>query len=67
MKANSKELLQIIGSILEAGYDPYMQILGYLQTKDDSYITRTGNARNLIKTIDRTELEEFIKYNSTNN
>ena len=66
MKGYSKELLQIIGGILEAGYDPCMQILGYLQTNDDVYITRSGNARNLIKIIDRTELEEYINNNSPN-
>lgn len=56
----SKELSQIVDSISEAGYDPYMQILGYLRTNDDAYITRTGNARNTIKLIDRSVLEEYV-------
>jgi uncharacterized protein (UPF0297 family) len=63
MKSCSRELLQVIKGILDAGYDPVMQILGYLQTDDDAYITRTGNARNLIKLINRIELEEYV--NST--
>ncbi|WP_395150744.1 IreB family regulatory phosphoprotein [uncultured Allofournierella sp.] len=50
MKGYSRELLQIIGGILEAGYDPHMQIYGYLQTNDDAYITRTGNARSSYRT-----------------
>lgn len=65
MKGYSKELLQIIGGILEAGYDPHMQIYGYLQTNDDAYITRTGNARSLIKLIDRAELEGYVKTSSS--
>lgn len=50
MKGYSRELLQIIGGILEAGCDPHMQIYGYLQTNDDAYITRTGNARSSYRT-----------------
>ena len=63
MNSLSKELSQILHCIIEAGYDPYMQILGYLQTNDDAYITRTGNARSLIKLIDRSELEGYVNTN----
>ena len=62
MKSCCKQLLLVIKGFLDAGYDPVMQILGYLQTGDDAYITRTGNARDLIKLIDRIELEEYVNY-----
>ena len=39
----------IISSIKKSGHDPYAQIYGYLTSGNDMYITRTGNARELIK------------------
>ena len=51
----------IVDSICSAGYDPYAQLYGYLKTGDDTYITRTGDARNLIKSIDREQLREYIE------
>ena len=38
----------IISSIKKSGHDPYAQIYGYLTSGNDMYITRTGNARELI-------------------
>ena len=51
---------QIADSIRTAGYDPYAQLCGYLSTGNDSYITRQGNARDLIKQVDKTALEAFL-------
>lgn len=53
-------LEQIADSIRTAGYDPYAQLYGYLSTGNDSYITRQGNARDLIKQVDKTTLEAFL-------
>lgn len=50
----------IVASIRSAGYDPYDQLYGYLKTGDDTYITRTGNARSLIKTLDRSQVQGFV-------
>ena len=50
----------IVDSIRSAGYEPYDQLYGYLKTGDETYITRTGDARNLIKTLDRNRLQEFV-------
>ncbi|MBQ9839457.1 MAG: IreB family regulatory phosphoprotein [Oscillospiraceae bacterium] len=50
----------IVASIRSAGYEPYDQLYGYLKTGDETYITRTGDARNLIKTLDRNRLQEFV-------
>ena len=53
-------LEQITDSIRTAGYDPYAQLYGYLRTGNDSYITRQGNARDLIKQVEKTALEAFL-------
>lgn len=50
----------IVESIKEAGYDPYSQLYGYLQDGDLSYITRKGNARQLISDLDRAVLKDLI-------
>ena len=53
-------IAHIVDSIRSAGYEPYDQIYGYLKTGDETYITRTGDARNLIKALDRTRLQRFV-------
>ena len=58
---NDKKLRSVIDSIASAGYNPYEQIYGYYTTGNDIFITRTGNARTLIKEIDRKDLTEYIK------
>ena len=50
----------IVASIRSAGYEPYDQLYGYLKTGDETYITRTGDARNLIKTIERSQLQGYV-------
>ena len=59
------KLEHIAASIKEAGLDPYEQITGYIRTGDDRYITRTGNARELIKELDRRVLKEYAAYLKT--
>ena len=58
---NDEKLRSVIDSIASAGYNPYEQIYGYYTTGNDIFITRTGNARNLIKEIDRKDLAEYIQ------
>lgn len=50
----------IVDAIKEAGYDPYVQLVGYLKTGQDYYITRTNNARALIKNIEKDELQRYL-------
>ena len=52
----------IVNAIKKAGYDPYSQLTGFLRTHDDRYITRTGNARELIGTLDRSKLKYYVKH-----
>ena len=51
----------IISSIKKSGHDPYAQIYGYLTSGNDMYITRTGNARDLIKQVDSVLLWEYVR------
>ena len=51
----------IVSSIEKTGNDPYEQLVGYLSTGKDIYITRTGNARELIKTLNWQQVYEYVK------
>lgn len=51
---------RIVKALKDAGYDPYMQLYGYLETGDDSYITRKDNARDEIGDLDREMVREFM-------
>ena len=49
-------LKQVYASLVEKGYNPINQIVGYLLSEDPTYITNHKNARSLIRRIDRYEL-----------
>lgn len=51
---------EIIQSISDAGFDPFSQLYGYLTTGKEEYITRTGNARELIKTLNWKQVYDYI-------
>ena len=52
--ANTKEILQeVYKALLEKGYSPINQIVGYILSGDPTYITSHNNARNLIRLIER--------------
>ena len=54
---NAEQILRDIHAALsEKGYNPVMQIVGYLLTEDPTYITNYNNARTLIAKIERDEL-----------
>ena len=62
---NQDTLEYIISCIEKSGNDPRSQIYGYITTGNELYITRHGNARELIKTIDVSVLAEYTsKQNS---
>jgi len=50
----------IVSSIEKSGMDPYAQLYGYLTKGKDEYITRTGNARELIKTLNWQQVYDYI-------
>ena len=51
-------------SLIQKGYNPINQIVGYILSEDPTYITNFNNARTLIARIDRDELlrELVIQY-----
>ena len=50
----------IVSSIEAKGMDPYDQLYGYLTTGKEEYITRTGNARELVKTLNWKQVYDYI-------
>ena len=50
----------IISSLKERGYDPCLQIYGYLQENDPLYITSHNGARDLILTLNKEDVRKFI-------
>ena len=55
-------LLQVYAALKEKGYNPINQMVGYLLSGDPAYITSHGNARSLIRRLERDELlEELVK------
>ena len=62
MKPNFEvRMKEIIQSISDAGFDPFSQLYGYLTTGKEEYITRTGNARELIKTLNWQQVWDYVK------
>ena len=56
-----KEMLhRVYDALADKGYNPLIQIGGYILSSDPTYITAHNNARNLITKIERDELLEEI-------
>ena len=49
-------MMSVYNSLMEKGYNPINQIVGYILSEDPTYITNYNNARALIARIDRDEL-----------
>ena len=60
----AKEILtDVYNALVEKGYNPINQIVGYILSGDPTYITSHNNARNLVRLIERDELlENMVKY-----
>ena len=58
-----KEVLTTVyEALIEKGYNPINQIVGYILSEDPTYITTHKNARSLIRRVDRDELlQELVK------
>lgn len=58
MRENENRTLlhRIYVALWEKGYNPTVQIVGYILTKDPTYITNHDGARQMIRKIDRDEL-----------
>jgi len=55
-------ILAVYDALLEKGYNPINQIVGYLLSGDPAFIPRHNNARSLIRKRERDELiEELVR------
>lgn len=55
-------LSTVYQALVEKGYNPINQIVGYILSEDPTYITTHKNARSLIRKIDRDELlQELVR------
>lgn len=50
----------IVDALVQAHYDPKAQLYGYIQTGDPTYITRRNNARQIIESLDKDQLRQYI-------
>ena len=59
----AKEILkEVYQALVEKGYNPINQIVGYLLSGDPAYIPRLNDARNLIRKHERDEIiEELVR------
>ena len=61
--AKCQEILkEVYEALMEKGYNPINQIVGYILSGDPTYITSHNDDRNKIRTIERDELlEKMVK------
>ena len=62
-KIQVKDVIEsVYSSLIEKGYNPVNQIVGYIMSGDPTYITSHNNARSLIMKVERDEIvEELLK------
>lgn len=61
-KSPKKVLNLVYEALLEKGYEPINQIVGYLLSGDPSYITSHKEARSTIRKMERDEIiEELVR------
>ena len=55
----AKDILEIVyNALVEKGYNPVNQIVGYIMSGDPTYVTSFNGARSLIMKVERDELVE---------
>ena len=58
-----RNLTIVYDALVQKGYNPINQIVGYILSEDPTYITNFNNARTLIRQLDRDELlQELVRY-----
>ena len=58
----SEVILRVYQALVERGYNPVNQIVGYIMSGDPTYITSHNNARSLIMKVERDEiLKELMR------
>ena len=59
----AKDILEIVyNALVEKGYKPVNQIVGYIMPGDPTYMTSYNGARSLVMKVERDEIvEELLK------
>lgn len=59
----AKDILEIVyNALVEKGYNPVNQIVGYIMSGDPTYITSYNGARSLVMKVERDAIvEELLK------
>ena len=59
----AKDILEIVyNALVEKGYNPVNQIVGYIMSGDPTYITSYNGARSHVMKVERDEIvEELLK------
>lgn len=61
-KKSNDVIVEVYEALLDKGYNPINQMVGYLLSGDPAYIPRYNNARNIIRKVERDELiEELVR------
>jgi uncharacterized protein (UPF0297 family) len=56
-------LFSVYEALVEKGYNPINQIVGYILSGDPTYITSHKNARSIVRKLERDELlEEIVRF-----
>ena len=59
-------LKEVYEALVEKGYNPVNQIVGYIMSGDPTYITSYNGARSLIMKVERDEILEELLENYIN-
>lgn len=55
------QMAKVVAAMQTAGYAPYDQLYGYCLFGNDQYITRFGNAREIVKRMSVKDIKTFLK------
>ncbi|MDR2647625.1 MAG: IreB family regulatory phosphoprotein [Oscillospiraceae bacterium] len=62
-----RQILRLVyDALVQKGYNPISQIVGYILSEDPTYITTHNNARSLVRRLDRDELLQALVKNYLN-
>ena len=56
-----KDMKIVMDAIRDAGFVPYDQLYGYVQTGNSLYITRRNNAREIVMKMDREKIRRCLQ------
>lgn len=60
-KAFQVAMNKIVAALKERGYEPYEQLYGYIKQNEPAYITKHNGARELIVTLDKQQVKEYLE------